>query len=157
MRHGEKYLLGLAATVAIVVAAVTGIMILNRDDDPSETPPGAPIVVPIGEAGAISIPAGKQLIIDFGRYNGSAGDSWTLVTKPDPLILEDHGTLLDRENACPKDADGCSSTLAWQFLALKAGTTTMRFQYCYRSSPPKCDAEPSRGPKDPVEATVTVT
>ena len=109
--------------------------------------------VPGTESGAVSVPAGDQLVVDLGSQNSSIGDSWHLVTAPDPAVLSDAGQRFDSD--C--DAPGCGGEASWLFDTVGAGTTELTLRYCYRSRPPGCEPMPDRGPADPVILTVTVT
>ena len=103
-------------------------------------------------SGAVTVPAGTPLLVDFGDVNNSIGDDWFLVGPPDPAILTDEGDEYDPE--C--DRAGCGAHMWWRFGAVARGMTELTFQYCYRSRPPDCEPMPDRGPADPVRLTVTV-
>jgi predicted secreted protein len=103
--------------------------------------------------GAVTVPAGETLLVDFGDVNNSIGDDWFLIGPADPAVLSDEGDQYDSE--C--DQAGCGAHMWWRFGAVAAGTTEVTFQYCYRSRPPDCEPMPDRGPADPVTLTVTVT
>jgi predicted secreted protein len=107
--------------------------------------------VPVG-AGSASIGKGDTLRVDLGKANPSIGDSWHLVTPPDPAVLSDQGDEFDAD--C--DDPGCDGRIRWTFLATGPGTTSLVFRYCYRSDVANCVAEPTRGPDEPVTLTVTV-
>ena len=103
--------------------------------------------------GAVTLPLGKTLVVDFGYLNNSVGDDWFLVSPPDPAVLTDDGQDYDSE--C--DESGCGADMSWLFGTAGAGSTTLTFKYCYRSRPPNCDTTEGRGPDEPVTLTVTVS
>jgi predicted secreted protein len=103
-------------------------------------------------AGSASLAKGETLRVDFGDINESIGDSWYLVTQPDATILTEKDQVFDSRCGQP----GCASHMTWLFAAVGPGTTTVVFQYCYRTRPENCDNGPGRGPADPVHLTVTV-
>ena len=107
--------------------------------------------VPVG-AGSANIAKGDTLRVDLGKANPSIGDSWHLVTPPDPAVLSDQGDEFDAD--C--DRPGCDGRIRWTFIATGPGTTSLVFRYCYRSDAAHCVAEASRGPDEPVTLTVTV-
>ena len=115
------------------------------------------VVVPLAMATAVHVNAGQQWAIDFSTINPSLGDSWSLLATPDPAVLRDLGQQQEPTDYCPSEAVGCNQRLLWRFAALGAGTTTLRFQYCYRSTPPSCRSNSARGPSMPFEVPVTVT
>jgi len=108
------------------------------------------IVVPL-DAGAAHLVVGELLHIDLGPANSSIGDAWYLVGPPDATVLGEGREALD---VC--DEPGCGGRAGWTFPTHGEGTTWVVFQYCYRSGPQDCRAEPDRGPMDPVRFTVTV-
>jgi len=117
---------------------------------------GGPHTVDVGySAGTAQVKAGERLRVDFGTINTSIGDQWFLVSGPDPAVLSDEGQ--DSTSDCPAGSSGCSSHLRWMFTAKAAGSTTLVFQYCYRSQPDQCQPQDSRGPADPVRLAVTVS
>ncbi len=109
--------------------------------------------VPGTEPGAVTVPRGETLLVDFGQLNNSIGDDWFLIGPADPAVLADEGDQYDSE--CGES--GCGARMWWQFGAVGPGTTEVTFQYCYRSRPPNCEPMPDRGPQEPVTLTVTVT
>jgi hypothetical protein len=143
--------------VAVVVGAVVGfvaaaaVFVLRRDE---------PVKVD-RSAGSVSVPAGEQLHISFGTVNTSVGDLWVLTVAPDAAVLKDRGTDYTTAEGCGGRADegfaGCDQSLVWVFEAVRAGTTTVQFQYCYRSRPPNCEPSPTGGSNAPVSLSVTVT
>jgi hypothetical protein len=122
-----------------------------RSSGPTSTASGHSVDVRVSD-GSARLVVGELLRVDMGRVNTSIGDSWSLVTRPDPAVLTQKEQQYD-----PVTCTGCDQGLKWTFSAVGAGTTTIVFQYCYRSSPPRCQPEPSRGPQDPVSLNVTVT
>lgn len=104
--------------------------------------------------GSASILVNDTLRVDFGDYNPSIGDSWYLVKSADPKVLKDHGQKLDSD--CKPGEAGCGGHLYWEFVGFAKGSTSVRFQYCYRSTRTNCQNGPGRGPKDPVNFTITV-
>jgi predicted secreted protein len=115
---------------------------------------GGPRTVEVSlDEGAARLANGETLRVDLGEANASIGDSWHLVTPPDPTVLSD-GTP---ESDADCDQPGCGARLSWRFTARGAGTTTLEFRYCYRSRPPHCAPQSDRGPDRPVRLTVTVT
>ena len=102
--------------------------------------------------GAVTIPVGEKLLVDFGSINNSVGDDWFLVGPADPAVLADEGDHYDSE--C--DDPGCGARMWWRFAGVAPGTTGVTFQYCYRSRPPACEPMAGRGPADPVTVTITV-
>jgi hypothetical protein len=115
-----------------------------------------PHTVDVGySAGTAQVKTGDRLRVDFGTINTSIGDEWFLVTGPDAAVLSDEGQ--DSTSDCLPGAAGCDSHLRWVFTAKAAGSTTVVFQYCYRSRPDQCQPQPGRGPSDPVRLAVTVS
>ena len=104
--------------------------------------------------GNASILVNDTLRIDLGDYNSSIGDSWYLVKSPDKKVLKDYGQKLDSD--CKAGQAGCGGRLYWEFVGFAKGSTSVRFQYCYRSTRTNCQNGPGRGPKDPVNFTITV-
>jgi predicted secreted protein len=104
------------------------------------------------DAGAAWVVPGQTLRVDLGEANPSIGDSWHLVSAPDPAVVADRGD--DFASDC--DQPGCGGRLVWTFVAAGPGSTTVVFRYCYRSQPDNCQAEPGRGPAAPVPLTITV-
>jgi hypothetical protein len=141
----RRWILVAGLTVAAAVTVATTYVVL-RDPPP---------VVVGAVSGSITLPASRVLLVDFGRVNTSVGDLWSLVIPPDPAVLRDQGQEYDAEPAC--GGLGCDHVLRWRFDAAAPGTTRLQFQYCYRSRPPACAGEPSRGPAAPVQMTVLVT
>jgi hypothetical protein len=135
------------AAAAVVVVVVTGLVVYPWGPEP--------VVVNGRATGSAQVPAGRALQVDFGRVSSGVGDAWFLTGAPDAAILADRGQGWSDTPDC--QGVGCERFLVWRFDALRAGTTSVTFQYCYRSFPPECQAEPSRGPTAPVVLTVTVT
>jgi hypothetical protein len=107
------------------------------------------------DAGTARVRVQQLVVVDFGTVNTSIGDSWHLVTKPDPAVLTERGPMF--ESACQANQAGCDAQLRWEFKAAAAGTTSMVFRYCYRSQPTNCQPAPTdRGPAEPVTLDVTV-
>jgi predicted secreted protein len=106
------------------------------------------------QKGNASVLVNDVLCIDLGDYNSSIGDSWYLVKNPDKKVLKNEGQKL--ESTCKAGEAGCGGRLYWEFLAYAKGSTSVRLQYCYRSTQTRCDNGPGRGPKDPVNFTITV-
>ncbi|MGH8791421.1 MAG: protease inhibitor I42 family protein [Stackebrandtia sp.] len=115
------------------------------------------------DAGIASVSVGETLRVEFGWINSSIGDSWHLVGAPDPSVLTEVGAEYTDHPDCEEGASGCDSGLAWDFETVAAGTTTVEFQYCYRSAPDDCvgagldeNGEPAE-PPPPEVLTVEVT
>jgi predicted secreted protein len=104
--------------------------------------------------GGASILVNDTLRIDLGDYNSSIGDTWYLVKSADSKVLKDHGQKLDSD--CKAGQAGCGGRLYWVFVGFAKGSTSVRFQYCYRSTRTNCQNGPGRGPKDPVNFTISV-
>ena len=103
-------------------------------------------------SGTVSVAAGDTLRVDLGPGNPSIGDSWYLVTPPDPAVLSDQGDSFDEH--C--DEPGCDGRILWSFVAAGPGTTSVVFRYCYRSDLLDCRSSPGRGADQPVTLTVRV-
>src|SRR5262245_61751717 len=132
--------MGRVALVAVVaVCALTGCF-------------GPRSVEVRADAGAAHLNVGERLRVRLGAVNPSVGDSWHLTGGPDVAVLTDSGQ--DFSSDC--DAPGCGGTLHWTFTAAGRGTTTLVFQYCYRSRPPDCQPQPTSDAVDPVTLNVTV-
>jgi hypothetical protein len=110
------------------------------------------VEVQVGD-GSARVKRGDVLRVDLGEVNASIGDSWYLVEKPDPAILDEG----ERDYDTDCDEPGCGGRMAWLFTARGPGTTTLVFRYCYRSRPDNCEPQPDRGPDQPVNLAVTVT
>jgi predicted secreted protein len=137
-RSGIARYLGLVGVALLVapIAACTGPAVVD---------------VPV-DRGSARLAVGEVLRVDLGEVNESIGDSWYLVTPPDPAVLDDDGRDYDSE--C--DMAGCGAHVTWDFVAAGPGSTALVFRYCYRSRPADCEAEPSRGPVEPVTLNVVV-
>jgi predicted secreted protein len=108
------------------------------------------------DAGTATVAVGETLRIDFGEVNPSVGDNWFLVGEADPAVMTEIGSEHDTVSSC--DGVGCPSELTWDFEAAGQGTTTLVFQYCFRTGPDDCVGDSSDGPAPaPVELTVEVT
>jgi hypothetical protein len=118
---------------------------------PTSTADSHSVDVKVSDASARLV-VGELLRVDMGRVNTSIGDSWSLITRPDPAVLIEKEQQYD-----PVTCTGCDQGLKWTFAAVGAGTTRIVFRYCYRSSPPSCEPGPGRGPQDPVSLSLTVT
>jgi predicted secreted protein len=105
--------------------------------------------------GGATIRVNDVLRVDLGDYNASIGDSWYEVKRPDSKVLKDYGDKLDSN--CKPNEGGCGGRLYWEFLGFAKGTTSVRFQYCYRSTRANCQPGPGRGPKDSVLFNITVS
>ena len=103
-------------------------------------------------AGSARLAPGETLRVDLGEVNHSIGDSWYLVGTPDPAVLAEKDQ--DYDSDC--DDPGCGGRLRWTFTATGVGSTTVVFQYCYRSRPDNCDPEPGGQSDQPVTLGVTV-
>jgi hypothetical protein len=141
MRVTTLFLVGL-----VMVASGCG-----TSGGPSSTAGGGTVDVKVSD-GTVRLVVGELLRVDLGRVNKSIGDSWYLVTRPDPVVLTEKDQQYD-----PAVCTGCEQSLKWTFSAAGAGTTTVDFRYCFRSSPENCKSEPGRGPQDPVSLSVTVS
>ncbi len=104
--------------------------------------------------GGATIRVNDVLRVDLGGYNASIGDAWYEVKRPDSKVLKDYGDKL--VSNCKANEAGCGGHLYWEFVGYKNGTTSVRFQYCYRSTRTNCQPGPGRGPKDSVLFNVTV-
>jgi predicted secreted protein len=105
--------------------------------------------------GGATIRVNDVLRVDLGDYNASIGDAWYEVKRPDGKVLKDYGDKLVSD--CKAGEAGCGGHLYWELGGYKKGTTSVRFQYCYRSTRTNCQPGPGRGPKDSVLFNVTVT
>jgi predicted secreted protein len=104
--------------------------------------------------GGATIKVNDVLRVDLGDYNASIGDMWYEVKKPDGKVVKDYGDKLD--SSCKPNEAGCGGRLYWEFLGYARGTTSVRFQYCYRSTRTNCQPGPGRGPTDSVLFNITV-
>jgi Chagasin family peptidase inhibitor I42 len=117
---------------------------------------GSDPVVTVGyDKGSVSVPVGGRIRVDLGTVSESIGDGWFLIGAPDAKLLKDDGAQYGP--GCGAGMAGCSHSMYWQFTALAKGSTTVRFRYCYRSRPERCDTGPGRGPAQPVLILVTVS
>jgi predicted secreted protein len=107
------------------------------------------------DKGGATIRVNDVLRVDLGDYNASIGDAWYEVKRPDSKVLKDYGDKL--VSNCKAGEGGCGGHFYWEFTGYKKGTTSVRFQYCYRSTRTNCQPGPGRGPKDPVLFNVTVS
>jgi predicted secreted protein len=115
---------------------------------------GPPVVDVNVSAGSARLATGETLRVDFGDINESVGDSWHVVGDPDPAVL----TEKERDYDVDCDQPGCGGHLRWTFTATGPGTTTVVFQYCYRSRPgDDCAPAPGGQSNQPVTLSVTVT
>ena len=104
--------------------------------------------------GGATIRVNDTLRVDLGDYNSSIGDAWYEVKNPDKKVLKDYGDKLVSD--CKPNQAGCGGHLYWEFVGFAKGSTSVRFQYCYRSTRTNCQPGPGRGPKDSVLFNVTV-
>lgn len=135
-----------ATTIHILGCLIAGALLAGCSGPATVT---APV-----DSGQVELARGEVLRVELGSYNASIGDSWHLVTAPDPAVLGDAGR--DVHDDCPAEAVGCGGTLTWDFTTTGVGSTTIVFRYCYRSRLPLCDPGPGRGPAEPVSLEVTV-
>ncbi|WP_027343556.1 protease inhibitor I42 family protein [Hamadaea tsunoensis] len=101
-----------------------------------------------------TVQRGDALVIDFGKVNGSIGDSWYIVQDGDGRVLAAGERQYTSD--CQGNVAGCGGSLKYEFAARKAGEAELVFQYCYRSGPDNCQPMPDRGPVDPVRVHVIV-
>lgn len=144
---GRRRLLWASIAAVVIAAVAVGIAVARRGPEPT--------VVNGRVTGSAQVRAGSQLHVDFGRVGTSIGDLWLLTAGPDPKVLLDRGQDWRLTPDC--QGPGCEQLMVWRYDAVRAGTTSLTFQYCYRSRPPTCEGEQSRGPAAPVVLTVTVT
>jgi predicted secreted protein len=104
--------------------------------------------------GGATIRVNDVLRVDLGEVNASIGDAWYEVKSPDKKVLKDYGDKLVSD--CKANQAGCGGHMYWEFLGFAKGTTSVRFQYCYRSTRTNCQPGPGRGPATPVLFNVTV-
>lgn len=88
---------------------------------------GAPLQVVVGETVALALPT-----------QAGTGYSWSLVTPPDPAVLESVG---DTSVSAPPIRPGAPQAQCFVFVALAPGDTSMQFAYARPFEP---DAEPAR-------------
>ena len=125
----KKLLVALAAATALVgaTALLSGCS-------------SAPKAVTVDAAsGTATVPVGGELTIELGEINPSVGESWVIVTDPDPAVLSG-GTEVTGEPE--KDGlVGAPTQLSYAFTAVATGTTTVEFEYQLRGETPKDAAE----------------
>jgi hypothetical protein len=107
------------------------------------------------DKGGATIRVNDTLRVDLGDFNASIGDAWYEVKNPDKKVLKDYGQKLVSD--CKAGQAGCGGRLYWEFVGFAKGSTSVRFQYCYRSTRTNCQPGPGRGPKDSVIFNVTVS
>jgi inhibitor of cysteine peptidase len=103
-------------------------------------------------AGSAQVATGETFIVDLGDVNESVGDSWHLVGQPDPAVLTDIGRQFEGDCSEP----GCGGRLTWTFTATGVGSTTIIFQYCFRTRPDNCKPRPGESLAGPVSLQVVV-
>lgn len=102
----------------------------------------------------VHLAAGHGVRVEVGDVNPSVGDEWTVTRKPDPGVAS---VAEDYHSSCRSGETGCGGSLAYIVRAKGNGTTTVEFQYCFRSSPgPDCQAKPSQSSNAPVRLVVDV-
>lgn len=144
--------------VVLAVAAV--LAVAGCSDSESGGLEEQPVVSVSYDAGAVSVPTGEMLRVEFGWINPSIGDSWYLVGEADASVLAEIGSDTYEHPDCGDGMAGCDQGLNWEFKAVAPGETTVSFQYCYRSSPENCvgdDRGDDTAPPPPVHLTVEVT
>lgn len=151
----RRLIISVLSAIAVVGMAIVAVVLLRNapGDDPLAR--FGTITVDGRVPGRAAVPVGDRLDLDFGRVSPSVGDAWFLVTKPDATVLRDLGQDWTRPSDC--EGPGCPLDLTWKFEGVAGGTTTLTFQYCYRSKPPACEGEPSQGKAAPAPVTIEVT
>jgi predicted secreted protein len=144
----KRRLIVLGLAVVVLAAAGVAVYVTVRSE---------PVEVDLRASRNVSVPAGERLRVDLGEINTSVGDAWFLTQPPGAAVLRDVGRDYTTADSCEEGWSGCDQTLVWEFAAVSAGQTSMRFQYCYRSRPPGCEPAPTRPANDPLTLTVTVT
>jgi hypothetical protein len=98
----------------------------------------------------VRLAAGDAVVMTDPSYSPGIGDSWTVVTSPDPRVAK----IAERIGGC--DEPGCTGRLDETITAVGAGDTTVVLQYCYRSAPPNCEPRPGEAVRPPVTVRIEV-
>ncbi len=99
----------------------------------------------------VRLGVGDAVVMTDTSFSPGIGDSWSVVTEPDPQIA----TIEERLRDC--DQPGCTGELDETVRAVGTGATTIALQYCYRSAPPRCEPRPGEKVPPPVELRVEVS
>lgn len=134
----------------LLLVAVTALAGLTSCSGPD------PTTVDAG-AGSVRVGTQGELRVRVGEAGASIGKWWFLTGEPDPAVLEELGTHVEGCEDTSGAATGCSGTLIWTFRPVAPGTTSLTFQYCWRSSPDDCHGRGGAPAPDPVRLRVTVT
>ena len=98
----------------------------------------------------VQLGVGDAVVMTDPSYSPGIGDSWTVVTSPDPHVA----TIAERLGGC--DEPGCTGQLDETITAVGGGETTVVLQYCYRSAPPNCEPRPGEAVRPPVTVRIEV-
>jgi hypothetical protein len=99
----------------------------------------------------VRLRAGDAVVMTDPSFSPGIGDSWSIVTPPDPHVA----TIKERLRDC--DMPGCTGELDETVSGVGAGETTIVLQYCYRSAPPDCQPRPGESVPPPVTLHVEVS
>jgi hypothetical protein len=99
----------------------------------------------------VQLGVGDAVVMTDPSFSPGIGDSWTVVTSPDPRVA----TVAQRVRDC--DRPGCTGQLDETITAIGAGRTSVVLQYCYRSAPPHCEPRPGEAVRPPVTVRVDVS
>jgi hypothetical protein len=98
----------------------------------------------------VQLGVGDTVVMTDPSYSPGIGDSWTVMTSPDPHVA----TIAERLGGC--DEPGCTGRLDETITAVGAGETTVVLQYCYRSAPPNCEPRDGEAVRPPVTVRIEV-
>ena len=87
---------------------------------------------------SVTVPAGQDLIVDFGEINSSTGEDWVIISEPDSAVLSPGQS---QSETIGDGAPGSPNRFSYRFVAIEAGTTQIEFQYQFQGSVPDLAAE----------------
>lgn len=99
---------------------------------------GAAVTVDAFSTDSVTVPAGQDLVVDFGEINSSTGDDWVIITEPDAAVLSPGESQSEQVG---DGAPGSPNLFSYRFVAIEAGTTSIEFQYQFQGSVPDLESE----------------
>lgn len=111
-------------------------------------------VVTVGfRSQTVHVHSGLGVLVEDRHFSPGIGDSWSVVQRPDPAVAK-----VTRGKVSDCNQPGCTGRFDYVVEAVGRGTTTVQFQYCYRSDPgPECLGRGGEPTPAPVVLTVVVS